>query len=140
MTTSNVWRLEWSEGLSVGIPEIDLEHRHFIGLVNSLNEAILDRLELGEIERRMRLILEDAGSHFAHEERLFAEWSYPEAAEHAGKHAEISLALQKIMRGISTRTLEPELIEIGLAIRQTLVDHLLIEDMKYSAYYRQMNR
>ena len=29
-----VWRLDWDESLSVGIPEIDAEHQHFIKLIN----------------------------------------------------------------------------------------------------------
>ena len=70
METTPVWRLEWNENLSVCIPEIDAEHQRFIGLVNDLNEAIVDRLDIAELQKRMQSILDDAAEHFAHEEAL----------------------------------------------------------------------
>ena len=127
------WRLEWSDALSVHIPEIDVEHRHFIRLVNDLNEAIIGRLDLAVIKKRMQSILEDAAAHFAHEEALFREWGYPEASEHAKKHAQITLALHEIMGRFDHRA-ESEWIEAGLQVKQALIEHLLAEDMKYRDY------
>jgi len=74
---TDTWKLEWNEELSVGISDIDAEHRHFIELVNNLNRAILDRKEWTAIRQCMQLILDDAGKHFAHEEALFREWTIP---------------------------------------------------------------
>jgi len=75
-----VWRLDWDESLSVGIPDIDAEHRYFSHLINELNEATVGRLALAEIKSRMQAILDDAAAHFAHEEALSAEWGYPDVA------------------------------------------------------------
>jgi hemerythrin len=36
------WEIRWSDTLSVGVPEIDGEHRKFVGRVNELNKAILE--------------------------------------------------------------------------------------------------
>jgi hemerythrin-like metal-binding protein len=127
------WRLEWSDTLSVCIPEIDLEHRRFIQLVNGLNEAIIGRMSLEVIKNRMRLILEDAAAHFAHEEVLFKEWGYPEAGEHAERHAQITLVLREIMDHFDHRV-EYEWIEAGLQVKQALIEHILAEDMKYRDY------
>src|SRR3990170_4510349 len=91
------WRLEWNEGLSMHIPAIDAEHRRFIELVNDLNEAIIGRMDREVLKRCMRAILDDAAAHFAHEQALFKEWRYPEAGEHAVKHAQIMRALNDIM-------------------------------------------
>ena len=128
---SSPWRLEWNDALSMGIPEIDVEHRHFIKLVNELNEAIIARMDLAEIKRRMQAILDDAAAHFAHEEALFGEWGYPAAGEHAKKHALITQALRKIMGKFERDDIEYEWIEAGLAIKKVLIEHLLTEDMKY---------
>ncbi|MBI4808251.1 MAG: hemerythrin family protein [Nitrosomonadales bacterium] len=131
---SSPWRLEWSDALSVGIPEIDVEHQRFIGLVNELNEAIIGRLDLAVIKNRMQSILEDAAAHFAHEEELFREWGYPEASEHAMKHAQITLALHGIMTRFERGGMEYEWIEAGLKVKEALIEHLLAEDMKYRDY------
>jgi hemerythrin-like metal-binding protein len=130
------WRLQWSDDLSVSIPEIDAEHQHFILLVNALNEAILMRLAVEEIQKLMKAILEDADKHFAHEEALFREWGYPEAEQHAQRHAQVLQALHKIMHGFEHNSVEYEWIEAGLQVKQALIEHLLAEDMKYRDYVR----
>jgi hemerythrin-like metal-binding protein len=130
-TDPSPWRLVWSDELSVCIPEIDAEHQRFIGLVNQLNEAIIGRLELEEIKKRMRALLNDAVAHFAHEEKLFGEWEYPQAGDHAIKHAQILQALGQIMHNFKQGSVEYEWIEAGLTIKQILIEHILGEDMKY---------
>lgn len=125
------WHLEWSDALSVCIPEIDAEHKNFIVLVNALNEAISGRMQVEEIKKRMQAILVDARAHFAHEEELFKQWQYPDEEEHAQKHAAVLRALHDIMQGFARDGLECEWIQAGLQVKQALVEHLLQEDMKY---------
>jgi len=130
------WHLVWSDELSVGIPEIDAEHKHFIMLVNELNAAIISRLGIEEIKRCMRAILDDAEAHFAHEERLFKEWGYPDAAEHAQRHAEAIEYFHSIIDGFGHNGTDYEWIEAGLKVKQALIGHVLAEDMKYRDYCR----
>jgi hemerythrin len=116
------------------IPEIDAEHQRFIRLVNELNEAIVGRMGLEEIKRRMQAIVDDAVAHFVHEEALFRGWGYPAAREHAEKHAQIILALREIMARFEHGGTEYEWIDAGLQIKKALIEHLLNEDMKYRDY------
>ncbi len=138
-TDPSPWRLEWNESLSMFIPEIDAEHQRFIRLVNELNEAIARRMEMEEIKKRMRSIMNDAAVHFAHEESLFRQWSYPQAGEHANKHAQIVQALHGIMAAFEHGGLDCEWIEAGLKVKQALIEHLLTEDMKYRDYFCRNN-
>ncbi|MFZ2163809.1 MAG: hemerythrin family protein [Sideroxyarcus sp.] len=133
-TKSSPWRLEWDEGLSVFIPEIDAEHRQFIRLVNELNEAIGGRMDVQIIKQRMQAILDDAVKHFTHEEALFREWGYPEAEQHALRHAQVLHALHEIMGRFDRGGLEYEWINAGLQVKEALIGHLLYEDMKYRDY------
>ncbi|MBK9160602.1 MAG: hemerythrin domain-containing protein [Nitrosomonadales bacterium] len=133
-TETPTWSLEWTDELSVCIPEIDVEHQRFAHLVNQLNEAIVRRMDMAEIQRRMQAILDDAVAHFEHEERLFREWGYPDAEAHAQKHAQAVEYLGKIMEGFGKEGTEYEWIEAGLKVKQTLIEHLLHEDMKYRDY------
>ena len=57
-----------------------------------------------EIRHRLQMIIDDAVQHFAHEERLFKEWQYPDSQSHAAIHAEIVKVLQNIMSSsVATR-------------------------------------
>jgi hemerythrin-like metal-binding protein len=130
------WELNWEASFSVGIPEIDADHQRFIGLVNALNAAIITRRPIDEIKVCLRAVQADAVAHFAHEEVLFKRRGYPEAAEHAQRHAEILQALRDITDEATTQGLEYEWIAVGLQIKQVLNEHLLTEDMKYRDFHR----
>lgn len=140
MEAKPIWRLVWNESLSVNIQEIDFEHQHFIRLVNELNEAIIGRMSKKEIKSRMRAILDDALTHFAHEEALFKEWGYPYAEAHARRHAQIIIFLNEIMGGIDHGKMARGWLEAGLAMKQVLVQHLLNEDLKYRDYHAAQNQ
>lgn len=133
-----VWKLEWTDELSVGIPEVNEDHKRFIKLVNDLNNAIVGRKGVKEIRKQMQLLLEDAEQHFSHEERLFKQWNYPDADEHAEKHAELTKQLQAIMNELDYEDLEYGWVAAGLKIKEALITHILVEDMKYRDYYRSM--
>lgn len=122
MEAKPVWRLDWNESLSMYIPEIDAEHQHFIRLVNELNEAIIVRMNKKMIKSRMRAILNDAAMHFAHEEVVFKEWGYPDAEQHAQKHAQIIAFLNGIMAGIDHGKMALGWLEGGLKMKQVLVE------------------
>ncbi|BBE51856.1 Bacteriohemerythrin [Ferriphaselus amnicola] len=136
-TKSTPWRLTWTDDLSVCDPEIDAEHKHFIMLVNELNGAIISRLGIEEIKRCMRAIVDDAVAHFAHEERLFKEWCYLNASEHALKHAEAIQYFHNITEGFERNGTDYEWIETGLKVKQAFIGHLLEEDLKYRDYCRE---
>lgn len=128
------WKLEWTAGMSVGIPEIDNDHKQFILLINALNRSIAERMGPVEIEKRLQLIVEDTQRHFESEERCLREWQYPDAGGHARTHANILQSLQKIMESFMPFGLEAEWTDAALAIKEILISHILTEDMKYAHY------
>lgn len=131
---SSPWRLIWDSSLSVGIPEIDVEHEYAIYLVNSLNDAIVSHASEDEIFKYLRLILADTSSHFDHEETLLRQWCYPQLPDHAAKHAQIMRVLNETIDQFGRGYTEQELTECGLSIKGLLIEHLLTEDMKYVDY------
>lgn len=65
--------IEWSEELSVGIPEIDAEHRRLIGLVNGFHERLTAaEMPRTEIEEGLAAIAAEVKAHFATEESYLA--------------------------------------------------------------------
>lgn len=135
MKTEPIWQLEWNENLSMYIPEIDVDHQRFIALINALNAAIIARMDMDEIIKRMRAIQDDAAIHFAHEEKLFIEWGYPQAEEHARWHENLTQALHNIMDIFTRNPMQYECIDAGLQIKKVLITHLLTEDTKFRNFY-----
>jgi len=133
MTVSS-WTIEWSDALSMSHPELDAEHQHFIKLVNDLNDAISQQKDKAVIEYIMGLILEDAITHFSHEERLFAEKAYPAAQEHVLQHLTLINQFNQTMEDVRASKIRAVWIKMGLEIKDLLVEHLLVEDTKYIEY------
>ncbi len=133
-----IWKVDWNDEMSVGIPEIDEDHKRFLSLVNEFNKAVTESAGLDEIKSKLQLIIDDTERHFSHEEILFGEWHYPEAEVHATKHANIMKTLKGIMATISSDGHDTEWIAAGLKIKLILVNHILKEDMKYTDSHRKI--
>ncbi|MES9899968.1 MAG: hemerythrin domain-containing protein [Sedimenticola sp.] len=131
------WRIEWSDELSMSNSGIDAEHQNFIRLVNELNDEIMSQeRDKGVVEHIMNLILKDAVAHFLHEERLFVENNYPATLEHTQIHLVLIAKFKKALEEIQNTDFSKEWIDIGLDIKDLLVDHVLSEDTKYIEYLR----
>ena len=125
------WKIAWSDSLSVGVPEMDEEHRKFIARVNDLNKAIIESEDKATVKRAMDLMLMEAAHHFWHEQELLARWKYPETATHVAKHAELTAQFERVMKEFAEADISFVWALKGLRLKQLLVEHLLKEDMKY---------
>jgi hemerythrin-like metal-binding protein len=133
---SHIWKIEWNDRMSVGIPEVDEDHKRFATLINAFNQSILDRMDLSEIKKRLEHVIDDAAEHFAHEEKLFKEWQYPNAEEHANKHVETIAAYKAVLDKFVSYDFASEWIEAGQYVKDLLIGHLINEDMKYAEFYQ----
>jgi hemerythrin-like metal-binding protein len=130
------WTATWNDVMSVGIPDIDKDHKHFIFMINELNRSITDRKDPVEIRMHVQMIVDDAERHFGQEEKLFKKWQYPNSDEHAIKHAQVLKMLNAIMDNFVPYGYDSGWINIGLRIRDILIEHILADDMVYAEYYR----
>ncbi len=130
------WKIEWSDALSMRNPEIDAEHQEFASLVNELNSAILSRRSKGDVESVLKRIVAHSIEHFANEEKLFVQMQYPKTQEHMQLHAELIITLKKILTEIHNSEFSKQWIEMGLAIKNALVSHILTDDAQYIEYLR----
>ncbi|VVC84391.1 hemerythrin family protein [Sideroxydans sp. CL21] len=130
------WNLEWDDGMSVGIPEIDEDHKRFISLIDELNLAITERMRAAEINRRLLHVIEDTNQHFEREEHFFRERQYPNAEGHARSHNNVRNTLKKIQDSFMPYGLEAEWLDAALMIKQILINHILDEDMQYANYFK----
>jgi len=130
-----IWSLEWNDAMSVGIPEIDEDHKRFLDLVDAFNESVAEPMPVTEVQKRLQDIVDDALRHFAHEAKLLIEWGYPGSDHHAHLHAQLAAELRRIKSTISGGY-AAEWIEAGLQIKDALITHIHTEDMKYAEFYR----
>jgi hemerythrin-like metal-binding protein len=136
MMKKPTWTIKWEAEMSVGIPEIDEDHKQFFVMINLLNRSIIDRMDPAEIKKRMLLIIKDAERHFSQEEKLFKEWQYSDIDAHASSHKRALEALYEVNEKFIPYGFDSAWVDAGLRVKRILVDHILNEDMKYAKFYR----
>ncbi|MCB1766851.1 MAG: hemerythrin family protein, partial [Candidatus Competibacteraceae bacterium] len=78
--------IEWSNALSIGIEEIDAQHKVLVDLLNQVHEAIQQRHGVEVTNEIVEQLGEYTRIHFAVEESLMRILHYPEYERHKDEH------------------------------------------------------
>ena len=115
--------LIWGPQYSVGVREIDTQHRNLIKLINEMHQALSHRAGEENVASVLRRALNYTEFHFSTEERLMAQYGYPLAVAHAADH----LRLLDRARALQTRLLAGEAgvpVEAFNLLSSWLNDHI----------------
>jgi hemerythrin len=87
--------LQWTSALSVGVPELDAQHKELFRRTDRLLDAMLhqDRSEAGRLLAFLREYVVD---HLAAEERVMSAAGYPDTAPHVEEHRRFAAALREV--------------------------------------------
>lgn len=89
--------IEWKKEFSVGVPDVDHEHRELIELINRLH-ASLDRDNPPiTVEEFLGDIYAKISAHFALEEKIMRDHNYDEYQEHKADHERLLDDIRDIM-------------------------------------------
>jgi hemerythrin len=78
--------LAWNDSLSIGVAEVDAQHKHLIGLVNEADAAVAAGAGREIAGAALRNLCDYAVEHFAAEEALMDPEAYPEYDLHLTQH------------------------------------------------------
>ena len=125
---------EWMESYSVGISELDDDHKVLVSLVNDLVVLVNGEKKdtaLGEILERL---MDYTVFHFGREERLFEETDYPEADVHRRSHDRFVRRLVEFHMHHRKKTLKTT--DLATFLMDWLMTHIQHEDKRYSLHFR----
>jgi hemerythrin len=129
--------IAWSRVLSVGVDEIDEDHRKLVGIFNILNHAVIDR----ESPEYMAAVLEELINctvwHFSHEERLMLKHRYEGSDEHNADHRALIKSAKELQQGILQADKPVAEEHIGF-LERWLTEHILTADMRLGSYLSQV--
>ena len=74
--------LTWQEKYSVGIKEIDNQHKQLIDMINELNDAMLAKRGKEVLMSVLNKLAAYCVTHFTNEEKMMSTHDYPDFAEH----------------------------------------------------------
>ena len=125
--------LVWDSVLSVGVDEIDEDHRKLIGIFNILNQSITQ----GESREYLAATLEELINctvwHFSHEERLMLKHRYQAFDEHKAEHKELIQSAKELQQEIleSNKAFADEHLQF---LERWLTEHILTSDGRLGTF------
>jgi len=125
--------LVWDDMLSVGIDEIDEDHRRLVDLYNILNHSVTEGAASDYIGAVLEELINCTVWHFSHEERLMLKYGYQGIDEHKIEH-------QDLIKG--ARELQQKYLQVGELdekedlsyLELWLTGHILSTDMRLGSY------
>ena len=89
--------IEWKDEFSVGVPEVDHEHRQLIELINKLHDAMSGENAAMTVTDFLGEIHAHVAAHFALEEKIMRERRYDQYQDHKQDHERLLDEISDIM-------------------------------------------
>ena len=126
--------LNWSDDLSVGVAEIDGQHKRLVAMINELNDAMLQGKGKDALQKVINGLITYTGTHFKAEERYFDQFGYEDSGAHKALHAQFVSKVSKFRDDYASGRLGLS-IEVMSFLSDWLVSHIKGQDKKYTACF-----
>lgn len=127
----------WDDKYKVGVAIIDEQHRGIVTAINSLHHFIREGHGEEALQPTLTILEQYIRIHFSTEERLMADAGYPAINEHILMHRELSGKTNKLLRDSISANDTNSVLKF---LRDWWMNHINIEDRKYSPYVLQLVR
>ena len=124
---------EWSDAISVGVAEVDDQHKVLIGILNRLFVATAQRKGNEILNEILEALIEYAKTHFELEEQLMQEAGYNEVKleAHKREHQAFAARLDELSRKHSVESKQNS-FEVVHFLKRWLHDHIQVTDRTYA--------
>jgi len=86
--------LSWQDDYNINVAQIDDQHRQMLGIARDLHVAVREQRSKAALLKILDRLTEFSHMHFAFEETLMVEHSYPELKTHQEEHAALMQQLE----------------------------------------------
>lgn len=125
--------LTWSSALSVGIEQMDDQHKKLVKMLHELNAAMASGKSKDLLGPLLKSLLDYTRYHFAAEEALLMREKYPPLTAHRGLHRDLTKQVE-----VYIRRFEDGEISLSVPIMDFLQDwlreHIQKEDRPYGKW------
>lgn len=126
--------MTWTTAMSVGLPELDEDHRVLIRIINQLAESEKNEDHVSVLRQSIYSLLRYAEFHFAREEKVLSNCEFPGMTHHKGEHRAFTDHMRELAAALDGDELPAaEVVNQDLLtyLKDWLNHHILIEDMSY---------
>jgi len=128
--------LTWSPMFSVGVQEIDDQHKKLIDLANKLNDQMTSGKGKEILDKVFQELVAYTQSHFAMEERLMAKHNYTATTRHMDEHKKLVVTVSDLKKKHDSGQ-DVLTSQVMTFLRDWLTKHILQTD---KAFGRELNQ
>jgi hemerythrin len=122
--------INWTDELSVGVKDIDNQHKKLVDLINLLNDEMRTGNSKNVLEKIFNDLIEYTVKHFSFEENLMQRISYVNFISHKKGHDELAQKVKKFVEDFKTGK-----IMLSIEVRDFLKDWILNHIQKVDKLY-----
>lgn len=132
--------LHWRPNMSLGVEDIDDDHKALIEVLNRLHYQMVAGDEPRQIESVFDELAAYCSRHFVREEALMEQCGYPDGEAHARMHLELADRLQRYRDEYHADAEGFDHAAFYDFLSEWLLVHVLEEDMKLAPYMRSRDK
>jgi hemerythrin-like metal-binding protein/PAS domain S-box-containing protein len=124
----------WNESYSVGVPEMDAQHKKLVAMINQLAEyqSATQHVSAESLHQVLSGMFDYTQVHFAAEEEYLRSIAYPQCAGHEKEHAAfLEKATQYCFAADNS---VPDYAAVHHYLKDWLLTHILKSDMQYRIF------
>ncbi|MFI5399659.1 MAG: bacteriohemerythrin [SAR324 cluster bacterium] len=125
--------MQWSDSYSVGVKQLDDEHRQLLDLVSQAMETIVSRAPAQRVAGRIDEIASLTRQHFAAEERLMEQTSYRELERHRAEHRSLLEQISKAKENYAHGAISA--VDLCTTLAHWLLDHIAQSDKPFAEHF-----
>ena len=122
--------MEWTEDLSVGVGEIDEQHKELFRRINDLVKAIKQARCKYTIDETIGFLEDYAQSHFTMEEEWMQRTGYGEFGRHMAQHRVFLESLAQLKKQAAEPRVQGASYELSVTTNQVVVDWIVVHIQK----------
>ncbi len=124
--------IEWKNEYSIGVEEIDFEHRIFVKIIRKIENAIQKESSERKVERLIQELIKYASFHFQSEENIMMDIKYANIVDHKKQHEQLLTRLQLVLLEIEIG--QHNIATLPVFLIDWFRNHTLEEDKKLSSF------
>jgi hemerythrin len=125
--------IKWSDSYSVGIKEIDNQHKGLVIIINELFTFMTEGKAKDNLEPIFEHLTEYTKLHFGVEETMLFKYAYPDLDQHKIEHQKFINKLESLKEDFKYGKITISL-EILNFLKDWLINHIQHTDKKYSEH------
>jgi hemerythrin len=126
----------WTNRMSVEVKLLDNDHKRLAILISELHAGVVAGWVKQALDHLFEELVRNIRIHLAHEEQLFAETAYPDAAIHLREHDHLIERVLGLQARFVRETGVDSSLEVVNLLKGWLFSHFQSSDQEYVAHFK----